>query len=330
MKSYPLNFGKDSMNKQKLENYNLTGSIHTLSVKSPGIVEDIQKEVSNCITANSQTKNNQPTTTSIINPNKLVGDVFAYSEFETVFNTILAGAGIKNYNIVRADMRFDNYDPEHYRAYAKLNRYLISALAVTYKVKNAYRTANLFNQQQLSVAIKNDYFECENYDRAAKSEITENKTEPAQSRLEERTTSRQWRRINEKAKLEELEIVSDWNIYALKREFTDGWFERWDNAIKNLDLVQQTYNDELEKLYNADKNSYPCRFRSMTDFILQYQDCIFTRKQLIDLFTRLGVENPIRRAKNHKQRYGIEFFSKADVQRAIDEVKRATKDFFEQ
>ena len=318
------------MNKQKLENYNLTGSIHTLSVKSPGIVEDIQKEVLNCITANSRTKNNQPTTTSIINPNKLAGDVLTYSEFETVFNTILTGAGIKNYNIVRADMRFDNYDPEHYRSYAKLNRYIISALAATYKVRNAYRTENLFNHQQLSVAIKNDYFECENYDRAAKSEITGNKTEPAQSRLEERTTSKQWRRINEKAKSKEMEIVSDRNIYALKREFTDGWFERKKKKKKNLDLVQQTYNDELEKLYNSDKISYPCRFRSMTDFILQYQDCVFTRKQLIDLFTRLGVENPVLRAKNHKQRYGIEFFSKADVQHAINEVKRATKDFFEQ
>lgn len=316
------------MNKNKLDNYSLTGSIHTLSVKSPGIIEDVQKEVSNCITANSQIKNQ--TTTSIINPNKLMGDVFLFSEFEEVFNTILTGAGIKNYNIIRADMRFDNYNPEHYRAYAKLNRYLISALAVSYKMKNVYRATNLFNQRQLSVSVKNDYFECENYDRAAKSEITENRTEPAQSRLEERTTSRQWRRINDKARPEELEIISDWNTHALKREFTDGWFERWDKAIKNLDLVQKTYNDELEKLYNADKNSRPCRFRSMTDFILQYQDCIFTRKQLIDLFHRLGVENPTGRAKNHKQRYGIEFFSKSDVQYAINEVKRATTYFFEQ
>ena len=119
------------MNQKKLEDYNLTGSIHTLAIKSPGIVEDIQEEVSNCIIASSQTKNGT-TTTSIINVNKLMGDVFRYSEFETVFNTILAGAGIDEYNIVRADMRFDSYDKEHYRQYAKLNRYLISLLAVTY------------------------------------------------------------------------------------------------------------------------------------------------------------------------------------------------------
>lgn len=293
------------MNQEKLQNYNLTGSIHTLSIKSPGIVEDIQEEVSSCIIANSQIKNSQ-TTTSIINVNKLIGDVFRYSEFKTVFDTILAGAGIDEYAIVRADMRFDSYDADHYRQYAKLNRYLISALAVTYKVRNAYRSTNLFTQRQLSIAIKNKYFECENYDKRAES----NGSDAAESRLEER--SKYW-------------IGKD-----LKREFTDGWFRRWDKAIENLDLVQKTYNDALEQVYRSDKNAYPTRFRSMTDFLIQYQDCIFCKAQMIDLLSRFPeeVKNPVTRAENHKKRYGIEYFSKKDVQRAIKEIKRATSEFF--
>ena len=218
------------MNQKKLEDYNLTGSIHTLAIKSPGIVEDIQEEVSNCIIASSQTKNGT-TTTSIINVNKLMGDVFRYSEFETVFNTILAGAGIDEYNIVRADMRFDSYDKEHYRQYAKLNRYLISLLAVTYKVKNAYRTTNLFSQKQLSVAIKNKYFEIENYDKEAESEGAD----AAKSRLEERSKS--------------------WTDNDLKKEFTCSWFQRWDKALNNIDIVHKAYNDALEQLYKEDKNA---------------------------------------------------------------------------
>ena len=294
------------MNKKKLENYNLTGSIHTLAVKSPGIVEDIEQEVSKCIIASSQTKEGQ-TTTSIINVNKLMGDVFSYSEFETVFGTILAGAGIDEYNIVRADMRFDSYDKEHYRQYAKLNRYLISALAVTYKVKNAYKSTGLFTQKQLSVAIKNKYFECENYDKAAES----GGTDAAESRLEERS--------------------KHWSDKDIKGEFTDCWFRRWDKAIGNLELVQKTYNDALEQLYKSDKNAYPTRFRSLTDFLIQYQDCIFCKAQMIDLLSRFPdeVKNPVNRAENHKKRYGIEYFSKKDVQRAISEVKRATNEFFE-
>lgn len=321
---YPDSSGRKDMNKQKLEKYNLTGSIHTLSIKSPGIVEDIQKDVSKCISSNSQTKNGM-TTTSVINPNKLLGDVFSYQEFQAVFNTILAGAGISDYNLIRADMRFDNYEPDHYKQYAKLNRYLISMLAVTYKVKNTYKTENLFNHKQLSVAIKNDYFEIENYDRAAKSELTENHSEPAKARLEERTVSREFRKLYEKCKADGEDI----NMEILKTEFTDGWFARWDKAIKNIDEVHKRYNDELEKIYKEDKNSYPTRFRSLTDFIIQYQDCIFCKKQMIDLLSRFEeVKDPKIRAENHKKRYGIEYFSKKDVEKAVAEVKRATEEFF--
>lgn len=323
---YPAPSGRKDkkMNKQKLEEYNLTGSIHTLSIKSPGIVEDIQKEVANCIISNSQTQNGM-TTTSIINPNKLLGDIFSYREFQSVFNTILAGAGISDYNLIRADMRFDNYEPEHYKKYAKLNRYLISMLAVTYKVKNTYRTENLFNHRQLSVAIKNDYFEVENYDRAAKSELTGNQSEPAKARLEERTVSRGFRKLYEKCKADGEDI----NMEILKTEFIDGWFTRWDKAIGNIDKVQKKYNDELEKIYKEDRHSHPTRFRSLTDFLIQYQDCIFCKAQMIDLLSRFDeVKNPKQRAENHKKRYGIEYFSQKDVQAAINEVKRATREFF--
>ena len=295
------------MNQQKLNDYTLTGSIHTLAIKSPGIVEDIQEEVSNCIVTSSQTKN-ETTTTSIINVNKLMGDVFRYSDFEAVFGTILAGAGIDDYNIVRADMRFDSYDKEHYRQYAKLNRYLISLLAVTYKVKNAYRTTNLFTQRQLSVAIKNKYFEIENYDKEAESDGAD----AAKSRLEERSKS--------------------WTDKDLKKEFTVGWFRRWDKALENVDKVHKAYNDALEQLYKEDKNAYPTRFRSLTDFLIQYQDCIFCKAQMIDLLSRfeeVGADKAKTRAENHKKRYGIEYFSKKDIQRAIKEVKRATNEFFD-
>lgn len=119
-------------------------------------------------------------------------------------------------------MRFDNYDPEHYREYAKLNRYLISALAVTYSVGNCYRSTDLFSQKQLSVAVKNKYFEIENYDKEAES----HGTDIAKSRLEER--SKAWRNTD------------------MRSEFVDHWFARWDKALKNLDAVHQRYNDELE------------------------------------------------------------------------------------
>ena len=96
-----------------------------------------------------------------------------------------------------------------------------------------------------------------------------------------------------------------------------------------MDLVHKRYNDELEYIYKSDKDAFPKRFRSLTDFLIQYQDCIFCRRQLIDLLSRFDeVKDPATRAKKFKSRYGIEFFSAADVRAAVDEVKRATTEFF--
>lgn len=294
------------MKREKLENYKLVGSIHTLSIKTDRVDEEIQPELARCIKSSTQTRNDITTTTSIINPNKLVGDIYAYSDFKTALDTILIGSGIFDYKIVRADMRLDSTDGEHYRQYAKLNRYLISALAVTYKVKNVYKTENLFTQKQLSVAIKNNYFEVENYDKEAESRGLD----IAASRLEQR--SKRWRDND------------------LKREFVNGWSYRWDKAINNLDLVHKTYNDALEKLYRENKNVKPIRYRSLTDFIIQHQDCIFCNAQMIDLLSRFPeeVRTPKNRAKHHKAKYGIEYFSKSDVKKAVKEIKRATKEFY--
>lgn len=122
------------MNVNKRNNYQLTGSIHTLSLISLPVT-DIDESIAPCFdTLSSREKLSY----SKINANKLVGDLFSYDEFKTAFDTILGGAGIESYSLSRFDMRFDSFDPEHYRDYAKLNRYLISALAVTYNVQNCY------------------------------------------------------------------------------------------------------------------------------------------------------------------------------------------------
>ncbi len=263
-------------------------------------------------------------TTSIINLNKIEGDIFKFTDLKKEMDALSEALNMPQYKFIRADMRFDNYDSEHYKEFAKLNRYLISMLAVTYKIKNTYKTDNLFSQSQLSIAIKNDYFEIENYDRAAKSALTGNHCESAQARLEERTVGRQWRKIYKNAD------IKNTNMDLLKKEFTENWFSRWDKAVEMIDMVHKRYNDELEKIYKSGRDVKPRMFRSLTDFLIMYQDCIFTKAQLIDLLSRFQeVANPKTRAENHKKKYGIEYFSKSDVQWAVNEIKRATTEFFE-
>lgn len=296
------------MKKDKLKNYTLTAGIHTVAVKSQGAVDDVQSEVEQCITASVHPgrKGSDMSTTSIINPNKLFGDLYSFDECCTAVQTILAGAGIDDYQVIRADMRFDSPDLNHYREFQKLNRYLISALAVAYKVKNAYCSVNLFSQKQLSVAVKNKYFEIENYDKAAES----HGKDPAASRFEIRSKC--------------------FKDQDLRKEFLERWPKRLEKAMKHLEEVQGAYNDALEDLYREGLGADEVRFRSMTDFLIQYQDCIFCKKQLVEFLGRFPdrIKNPVTYAENFKKRYKIEYFSESDIQYAVNEITRAAGEFF--
>ena len=172
------------------------------------------------------------------------------------------------------------------------------------------------------MAIKNDYFQIENYDRERKSQNTENHLEPAKSRLEERSVGRQFREcVYTTGNLDPME--------ALRMEFAQNWVARWDQAIANIDLVYERSNIELAKIWRDGKNKKPVPFPNLTAFLCMYENGIYNRKQLVDLLERIGVSNPKIIARNHKARYAPEFFSKGDILRAVNEVKRATAAFFE-
>lgn len=308
------------MNQEKLNQYVLQGSFHTLTVKSTGLIAQANKGFEDVFKSKINASGDSSIT---INLNKINGDIFSFKDFIDTFEMLRNSLDIDNYRFLRADFRLDNYDSSHYQEFSKLNKYLISAMALTYEVKNCYKTDGLFTHKQLSIAIKNDYFQIENYDRAAKSKNTENHNEPAQARLEERTMAREFRKsYGDASGASGMEI--------LKQEFTEKWFERWDKALNNLDAVADRYNNELEKIYNEYKDAFPVKFRTLTDFLIQYQDCIFSRKQLINLLERFPeVKNPKERAKSHKKRYGIEYIAKKDAKKAVDEIKRATLHYFE-
>ena len=313
--------GMKMMNKEKRSGYTLKGSFHTLELKSSEYIQPEDKSIADCIV--TRINENGTEAISKINPNKLDGDLFAFSDFQNTMQTILNASGISSYRFTRTDLRLDNYDEQHYKAFAKLNKYLIAAMALAYRTQNNYKALDLFTENQISVAIKNDYFQLENYDRKHKNKITGNKVEPAKARLEERTTARQWRQIyNDEYANQKI------NMNLLAHEFLTRWAERWKKARMNLDKVQDAHNDALVKKYQAGLNKKPVQFRSLTDFLIQNQDCIFTSKQMIDLLARLGVKNPKERAKYHKKKYGCEYFSTKDVDYALAESNRATEEYF--
>lgn len=324
------------MNRNKRDNYNLKASFHTFQLKSnvPAGEEDLTKNP--CV--NAMTINKEGTVaTTIINPNRREDDVFTFSDFRRVCNEIFTEIGVEDYRIMRADFRLDSYNKEHFRDYAKLNKYLIAALAVSYNSANNYRTVDLFSDATLNICVKADYFQAECYDRDRKNKVTGNTSETAKARLEERSIARQmdtkWKRLTDG----DLSFSThETNMDLLKEEFTNGWATRWSKARGNLKKVQDKYNQHLLEKYRDGKNARPVQFRDVTDFIIQNQDSIFTTRQMVDLLTQLnaenpelGIRNPKGRATYYKKKYGFEYISQGDVDHALKEIQRATEAYFE-
>ena len=114
------------MNKDVLALYRLTGSVHTFSIRTKNEIGEIVDSVKKCV--NSITKSRDGTTALTINPNKFRGDLFSYSEFCEVVTEIFEILCITEYRFIRVDFRLDSYDPDHYKTFAKLHRYLLSAI----------------------------------------------------------------------------------------------------------------------------------------------------------------------------------------------------------
>lgn len=277
---------------------------HTLDIKSYGMVSVIPDNIKCCIKSSSKETSQGIITKSVINPNKLFGDVESYSDLELAMDTITGVVGITDYTYSRFDLRFDSYAENYYEDYAKLNKLILSLIAVTYNVTNTYESKNMFSNALLSMSIRNKYFQVECYDKEAES----NGRERATCRLEFRSLGL--------------------NTKDIKNKFINTWFRRLDKSSKSFKKVEQKYNTELARLYHEGVDSIPVKFRSWRDFVLQYQSCIFSKRQLVDLLRRMDIQNPKGKAKEFKDDYHIEFFSQTDINHTIKLIKSAALQYF--
>ena len=242
-----------------------------------------------------------------LNLNKVVPGsmIKKYSEYNAVLAETLDRIEATELQTTRADMSFNSDDESHYEQFKKLNKLLISCIAEAYGVKNCYKVENLWSNRSLSVAIKSDRLEAENYNK----DLESNGTTETKNRLELRS-----KRLTGN----------------VEEEFLVKWFERLDRAVEAFEDVQEHYNRELIKLWNEDqaKPKKEQEFVSLTAFVLRYKDCIFSRKQLQSLFEGVGVQNPKNRAKKFKDNHKIEFFSHQDIKIVVQTIKNLTKNYY--
>lgn len=304
------------MNIEKRNDYEkkmILNGIDTLSgyiyrqVSGKDMENGVKWNINQC---NYQTDNER--TYLLINPNKNGKSerlITKYSEFVEKMNFILnsLGADLNELDVIRADFCFNSTDKTTYNSYQKLHRLIISCLAKAYKYKNCYVSCDLWDFERLSVAIKKDDSEIENYNKDRQSEGTDESA----NRLELRS-----KRMSGT---------------SIEYQFMTKWFERLDKARKCFDEVQMESNNHLEKLYKKDLNKPPKErnYLSLNAFLLQYKEAIYTRKQMIDLVSRFEeVKNPTKKADKFKENHKIEYFSQKDLDYIIKVLKDKATEYF--
>lgn len=307
---------KSHMKTIKRNNYekvmDLNG-IDTLSgyISNKVSIEDLQKVKKNVRQCNYRPTDDR--TYLLINPNKNHEKeeklITSYSEFLKKMDYIIKslGADPNDLDIIRADFCFNSRDESTFEDYQKLHRLIISCLADTYKFRNCYVSCDLWDYDRLSIAIKKDDCEIENYNKHKQSDGTDESA----NRLELRS-----KRMSGT---------------SIKYQFMVKWFDRLDKAIEHFESVQQKANMHLERLYQEDliRDKKDRKYVSLTAFLIQYKESIYTSKQMIDLLSRFDeVANPQNRAKKFKEKHNIEYFSKRDLEHIVRILKQKTLQYF--
>ena len=301
------------MNKQKLKDYVLTGGITELSLKVSGFIKIGKMDY---ISDTSYDKAKDESLISI-DFEKYNGILLSLSEFKKTMEDITKECGIGDYKIVRTTFCLTNSNAIDSDAYKKLNGYIMEALCIAYDMDTSFYATDFFAVEPEGQVIKSRIFEVDNQYKNGKKK---------QPKLKLRTMSCGWRRIHFDVKSE-----NNQNAEFLRSELEGEWTNRLDVALSNLEEAQKQHTEALEREWNSVKGAFPVRYTGLTAFVLWNQDVIFTKKQLIDLCKRIDESgsDPVMKAGNYKKRYGIEFFSRSDMQTAVAEIKRAIINFCE-
>ena len=295
------------MNKEKFEQIQLLGSVHTVSVQTKQRAEARTTEVDMCTTIRPPA-HEEGYYTIKLNPNRYCGQNIDVGDAATLFWTVkemLMYCGVTKYRYVRVDFRLDAYDEEHFKNYRKLYHLLVIMMADAFELRNNYRTLDAFNPDVVkSIATKpmksqGKNIEMEAYDKQRESEGRDKAT----SRLELRTT---------------------YLRCGVKDEFCKLWCQRLDISLKSYKTVQEIINENLIHIY---QNFPPTKY---TVFLLMYQDWIFTRWQMTDLLLKMGYaeEEAKMKAAYFKKKYKTEFISSTEVKQVHAKIKREIKRFF--
>lgn len=248
---------------------------------------------------------------AIINLNKYADKkITRYSDFDFELNKLILENNVKNYQFKRFDLAINFYDDESFVNYYKLNNYLLNLISFKYKVRNNFATSDILVNDNHSIAIKNDMFQVEYYDKFKES----NGTDEVKTRLEFRKL-----RMNTRNSL-----TSD------PMALCDYWCKLL-SSLKNEqnNLIEQINTKLVEKYFKYE--THEKQWKNIDEFIRTHTFSIFSSRQFKDLCIRFGMseEQAINKLKNYKRNNKIEFFGNAELKLYLKFLKKQIKNYYQ-
>lgn len=269
----------------------LIAGIDTLEVTSPKYVIDEFAFITHDATRRITKDDDIPKYKYRCNPDNTLLDTSTFEGYQEAFDYIIETAAIVDPVKTRLDFRFDLYTG-NYADVFKLNKLLLLLIAEKYNISNRYQCIDMYTGELKTLCIKNQYIEAEAYNKAIQEPQS-----GVNCRLELRSK-----------KLYDEDSEGDKELRELNK-----WYVRLADSTTaiNFDSLVKGLNDCLMQRYAEGKAKRA--FATAAEFVTKYADFIFSTKQLVDLYKRMGYKNPNSEATKYKQNHRLECFSLNDI-----------------
>ena len=286
--------------------------VDTIQIKSKTAIE-FDSDLYPFIHADIVRKSDGSYSYYILNPDKAYQtSIYNSTDYNNSLNYMLDSIALDEPIKSRVDFRFDSFD-DNFNELLKLNKLVVLLIANKYKITNRYQSYDPLTNEALTIRIQSKYIEAENYNKGLQ--------EPdglVKNRLELRSKS----------------LTAD--IAENEKEFRE--FEKWCVRLDKA-ITADNFNDLISRinisLVDRFKDWRKLKGHTLSNFITQYENCIFTSRQLENLLTLLNekdltsISNCKESAKKYKKRYGLEFFSLNDLNAYKVKLIESGAGFFE-
>lgn len=288
-------------------NFELISGIDTLEITSPSYVIGEYPFITHDSSRRITQTDGEEKYRYRFNPNNTLIDVSTFDGYKMAFDYMIKTSGVKSPVKTRIDYCFDTYKGNYSDTF-KRDKLLLLLIAIQYDLDNRYESIDMLTAEKKTLRVANQRIEVEAYNKALQ--------EPhgyIKSRLEFRSKKLYDEDAEESKELREL----------------DKWFIRIANSTTstNFDRLVHELNVNLILRYHEEVSKKS--ITTSTEFVTKYADFIFSTRQLVDLYRRMGYKNPNSQASKYKKAHKIEFFSLNDMRKFAKAIRNSAALFVE-